>query len=112
MNVLKEKIIELTEQIIPEHECVLIDVVLRGDSRNRIIEIYVDNEDGITLDDCSLISRKINEGIERDEVIKSKYRLDVSSPGTERPLKYLLQYKKHIGRKLEVDFLENDEKKQ
>jgi ribosome maturation factor RimP len=49
--------------------------------------------------------------IEAEELITSSYRLDVSSPGTDRPLKYLIQYPKHINRKLEIEYKDGDESK-
>ncbi len=81
-----------------------IDIEFRGDDRNRIIEIYIDNEVGINTDDCVGVTRVCGDLIEEENLIESKYRLDVSSPGTERPLKFIQQYKKHIGRKIEFEF--------
>jgi len=87
----------------------LIDFIVRGDSNLKIIELYVDNEVGINSDDCSLIAREINNLIETKKLIDSNYRLVVSSPGVDRPLKYLVQYKKHLNRKFELEYIKNNQ---
>ena len=48
------------------------------------------------------MSRELNEIIESENLIKESYRLEVSSPGVDRPLKFLKQYPKHINRNFEV----------
>lgn len=82
----------------------LIDIDYRGDERNLILEIYIDNEEGILTSDCVEVSRVCGDLIEEENLIESKYRLDVSSPGIDRPLKYLQQYKKNINRFFELEF--------
>ncbi|MCK9281595.1 MAG: hypothetical protein M0P71_13300 [Melioribacteraceae bacterium] len=81
-----------------------IEVNFRGDSKLQIVEVFLDNEVGVTSEDCSAIARAINELIEQNDLIESQYRLDVSSPGVDRPLKFLAQYKKHLNRKLEIEY--------
>jgi ribosome maturation factor RimP len=81
-----------------------IDIEFKGDDRNRILEIYIDSEEGINTDDCVDVSRACGNLIEEENLIESKYRLDISSPGTERPLKFIQQYNKHIGRIIELEF--------
>jgi len=55
-----------------------------------------------------MVSREINHIINTDNIIESSYRLDVSTPGVEKPLKYLAQFKKHIQRKFEVEYKTDD----
>ncbi|MEW6004701.1 MAG: hypothetical protein AB1695_05225 [Stygiobacter sp.] len=108
----KANLLQIFEEIVTSNGYLLIDLNLRGDNRLKIIEVFIDNEKGITTDDCVLISHALTEKIEEDELINSNYRLDVSSPGIDRPLKYLVQYQKHINRKFEVTYkIENETKK-
>lgn len=109
MNHLNENIIEIARESAEKLGFLLIDVSFRGDERNRIIEIYIDNETGINTDDCARLSDEINTIFEEKNLISSNYRLDVSSPGVDRPLKYLAQYKKHQSRKFEIVFSDMDE---
>ena len=111
MSSLRENIVQIVEEITSSSGFFLIDIVIRGTERDRVIEIFVDGEKNITAKDCSEISRKTNKIFEEKELIKAAYRLDVSSPGIDRPLLYLKQYPKHINRKFEITYSFGDEKK-
>lgn len=110
-NMEKSKIFEKIEEITSSFGFLLIDVIIRGDNHLRIVEVFIDSEKGVNVDDCSTISRAIDEVFAKEDLIGSNYRLDVSSPGVDRPLKFLAQYVKHINRKLEVEYSDKDEKK-
>lgn len=88
----------------------LIDLILRGTPRKRVIEIFVDGKENVSAKICAAISRDISSKL--DELLKENddYKLVVSSPGTDTPLKYLDQYHKHIGRKLEIVVNDNGDK--
>ena len=103
----KSKILEKFEEIVASEGFLLIDLIIRGDDRLRIIEIFIDGENAVTTDDCMKVSRLIEKAIDSENLFKN-YRLDVSSPGVDRPLKYLVQFNKHINRKFEVNYKEDD----
>ncbi len=107
----KEQIYSKIEEIVASLGYFLIDLNIRGDSHMRIIEVYIDNEKGITPLDCSLVSSAVNQKISEEKIIDENYRLNISSPGVERSLKYLLQYHKHFNRKLEVHYKYGEETK-
>jgi ribosome maturation factor RimP len=109
MKTIKKQIFEVSQSIIEQNDYFLIDSIFRGDPKNLVIELYVDNKDGVNTVDCAKISREIISQIEEQEIISSKYRLDVSSPGVERPLKYLYQFHKHINRKFSIEYSEENE---
>jgi ribosome maturation factor RimP len=109
MNSLQNKISQIVQKITEEFGFMLIDVIFRGDERNRIIQIFIDGETGLSADDCASVSNSISKVLDDEDLIPSKYRLEVSSPGTERPLKYLKQYSKHLNRKFELIYLKGEE---
>jgi ribosome maturation factor RimP len=111
MNIFDEKIKVITNSIVEKNGFFLIDFVLRGNEKNRVIEIFVDGERNISAEDCAIISREINTAIETQNLIESNYRLDVSSPGIDRPLLYLKQYPKHVKRKFDISYNQNNETK-
>jgi ribosome maturation factor RimP len=80
----------------------LIDLAVRGEGKGKVVELYIDSEDGVTTDVCTEVSREVGPLIETSGVVGRSYTLTVSSPGISRPLKYPWQYKKHIGRQLTV----------
>ena len=105
----KQEISQKFEDVVNSLGYLLVDFVIRGDSKLRIIELYIDNETGINSDDCTLVSKEIDNLIEKENLIESNFRLDVSSPGVDRPLKYLVQYKKHLNRKFEMQYMLGEE---
>jgi ribosome maturation factor RimP len=104
---LLENISFIAENAASEIGLFLIDVNLRGNDRNRIIEIFVDGDKSVSAEDLTLLSKNINGIIEEKNIIESSYRLDVSTPGIDRPLKFLKQYPKHINRNFNLVYNEN-----
>ncbi len=98
----KEIIIKRIEEIVKGKNLLLIDSVIRGDNRLRIVEIFVDGEISVTSETCTELARHIKTVIEEENLVDGNFRLDVSSPGIDRPLKFLMQYKKHLNRNFEI----------
>jgi ribosome maturation factor RimP len=69
---------------------------------NNILRIYVDKNNGITLDDCTTISRHVNRLLDVETNVASKYSLEVSSPGAARPLVKLQHFERFVGEKVKI----------
>ena len=98
---MEEKIGELVEKAIAELEytdCFLVDLKVN----NTKVEIYLDSDTSITFLRCRKVSRMVEEVLDEKLWLGEKYTLDVSSAGIGRPLKYLRQYVKNVGRIAEV----------
>ena len=108
MDTIKENIIRISNEIAEKLGYFVIEILLRGDNRKRIIEIYIDAENNINANDLAEMSREINSVLEEQNLIKESYRLDVSTPGVDRPLKHLKQFPKHINRNFEVNYKTDD----
>jgi len=80
----------------------LIDLIVKGSKAKTFLEIVIDTEVGVTHDLCKTISRSLDGYIETDTFLHSLSGLEVSSPGVDRPLIAMWQYKKHTGRELKV----------
>lgn len=109
MDIIKENIVRISNEIAEKLNFFVIDINFRGDNRKKIIEVYVDAEKNIDADNLAEISREINSIIEEQDIIQQAYRLDVSTPGVDRPLKFLKQFPKHINRNFEVTYKTGDE---
>jgi ribosome maturation factor RimP len=101
---IKEKIKSLLGPILEQQQAFLIDVVIRNERGGKLVQVFLDTDKGVTIDQCSEISRSLGSEIERENVIETSYRLEVSSPGIDKPLKLLRQYHKNIGRRFKVTF--------
>ena len=107
MNQNLENIREISRQVAEQNNLFLIDFIVRGSEFSRVIEVFIDGEKNISADECALISREIGKQIDERELLKS-YRLDVSSPGVDRPLIFLKQYTKHLNRLFEIEYRASD----
>jgi len=109
MNKLKKDILQLIRKVVNKLGYLLIDVELKGTRNNPFIEVFVDGKKAVTTEDCSLISREIEKEIDAEGTFDfTRYRLDVSSPGINRPLKFIEQFEKHLGREFSLKFKENE----
>lgn len=84
--------------------CLLYDIEFVGAGKGRVLRLYIDtdNEGGISLDDCSNVSKSLNEVLEKDEdmIPGGAYALEVSSPGLERHLVKPWHFQKAVGKKV------------
>ena len=86
----------------------LVDLQISIGLKRTLISILVDTEEGITIDACALMSRKLAHFIEEQELIPEAFNLEVSSPGLDYPLTHAWQYKKNTGRKVKIWMKEGD----
>ncbi len=107
----KKKLTEKISEAVEREGFLPVEIVVRGDNRKPVIEVFIDAEKNITAGDCAKMSSKIDAMFEDENLLKGNYRLDVSSPGIERPLKFIEQFPKNIGRKFEITF-KPDEKEE
>ncbi len=75
------------------------------------LNVFLDCDSGLSLRKCQVISRHLEAYIDEFVWKDTKYTLEVSSPGIQRPLKILRQYTKNIGREVKVKMIEAPEEK-
>jgi len=80
-------------------EYYIVDLVI---APNHHIGVFIDGDEGVSLDTCTQISRILESILDAEPTLGGIYELEVSSPGVSRPLKFLRQYLKHIGRTLKI----------
>ncbi|MBV9242416.1 MAG: ribosome maturation factor RimP [Acidobacteria bacterium] len=80
----------------------LVHVELAGMKRDQVVRIYIDKQGGVTIDDCSNVSHKVEAVLDAEDLIPSKYVLEVSSPGIERELHSLKDFVKFAGQLAKV----------
>jgi len=68
------------------------------------LRIFADNDDGISMDECAEISRALSDLLDEKEFGKREYTLEVSSPGLDRPLENQRDYRRFIGKEVQVRF--------
>lgn len=75
---------------------------IKGSTQQPMVDIFIDGDKGVTIDQCASVSRRVAASIELESVFPKGFRLDVSSPGLGQPLRLPRQFRRHIGRTLEV----------
>ena len=88
---------EIAVRIAEENNLELVHTQIAGASKSLTVRIFIDKEGGVTHDDCSLMSRKLDEVMDNDDFMPGNYILEVSSPGLERELYSLNDFKKFVG---------------
>ena len=99
---LKEKIFDLFDRIISNKNIDLIDIEIKGSTKNPVICVYVDEPGGITINKCTSISRELQQLLDEKDILGSGYRIDVSSPGLDRPLKNQKDFARNLGRFVKI----------
>ena len=110
MNEIVAKIRELLAPILEREGIHLVDLKLRGYINNQVLSIFLDTESGISLQQIAHITQEIEGMLDLEDPIPGRYRLEVSSPGIDRPLTEIWQFQKNIGRQLQVNYHEQDQK--
>lgn len=106
---MEKRIREIVEATMIENESIfLVDIVVKGNSGNQKVVVLLDGDEGISIDECSRISRSVGNSIEEEELIGGKYILEVSSPGLDHPLKLHRQYVNNQGRTLSIETTEGE----
>ena len=113
MAKIEDKVENLIENKIQELGYNLYDVEYVKEGKDYFLRVYIDKDNGITLDDCEIVSNGITEILDNADYIKEQYFLEVSSPGVERILKKDKHLKGNIGANVQVKlFKPLDGKKQ
>jgi ribosome maturation factor RimP len=84
----------------------LLGIELNQSTHGSILRVYIDKEDGIVVEDCVAVSRQLSGVLDVEDPIKGNYDLEVSSPGLDRPLFTVEQYKKVIGKTIKLRLFE------
>ena len=111
MNFNEANIAQKIAEIVERKGFFPIEIIIRGIPSKRVMEVFIDGENDVSADDCANVSREINSELENLPEAGNDYRLDVSSPGVDKPLKFLKQYPKHIKRNFEVSYKSGEETK-
>jgi ribosome maturation factor RimP len=77
--------------------CELVGIEFIPQGRRSLLRIYIDKENGVTIDDCSDVSHQVSGILDVEDPIREQYTLEVSSPGLDRPLFKLEDFERFSG---------------
>ena len=93
---------ELIEATIQALGLDLWGVELLQQGKYSLLRIYIEREEGVTIEDCEKVSRQISALLDVEDPIAGEYTLEVSSPGMDRPLFSIEHYSKYVGNEVDL----------
>ena len=98
----EEKTEQFITPILEKYQFELIDVEYVKEGSSWYLRAYIDKPGGITVDDCELVAREMNEILDREDYVADSYIFEVSSPGLGRPLKKEKDFIRNMGKEVEI----------
>jgi ribosome maturation factor RimP len=102
----KEEILErvrgIAAPLAAQEGLELIDVELGGPGGRQTLRLFIDKVGGVSLDDCTSVSRAVSAALDVEDPIDGAYDLEVSSPGIDRPLRTADHFQKFAGSRVRV----------
>jgi len=97
-----DKVRGFVQSLLPSMGLELFDVQFRREGQGWVLRIFIDSETGVSLDQCSSVSRELGRYLDVEDFIDHAYSLEVSSPGLERPLRSIGDFLRYCGKKARV----------
>lgn len=105
MRRVPEKLQGLIEPTVESLGYQLVGIEYLNQGKHSLLRVYIDSEAGITADDCSRVSHQISGLLDVEDVVKGHYNLEISSPGLDRPIFTIDQFKRFIGHIVKIQLV-------
>ncbi len=99
---IEERIREIAAGAAKKNGVEFVHCEIVGAKRNMTVRVFIDKSGGVSVEDCATVSRSMEETLDADDFIPSTYLLEVSSPGLERELYSVADFKRFAGQKVKV----------
>lgn len=102
MGMANDKVQAIIEPAVTALGYELVGIEYLSQGRHSLLRIYIDSEEGITVDDCADVSHQVSAVLDVEDPIKGVYTLEVSSPGLDRPLFKAADFERYAGERVDV----------
>ncbi len=102
---IRKNVEEYAQRLVPSLGMELVEVQFREEGGQLVLRVFVDCEQGMTVDRCAEVSRALSDYLDVEDFIDDPYTLEVSSPGVERPLRSRADFEKFVGRKVRLKMM-------
>ena len=96
------KVRKITESVAETLNYELVDIEFVKEYSDYYLRVYIYKENGVGLDDCQSMSELLSEKLDSEDPIDVAYYLEVSSPGLDRPLKTDKDFKRNLGKEIDI----------
>jgi ribosome maturation factor RimP len=104
-----DRVRSLAGRIAGSYGLEIFDVQFRREAGGMVLRVQIDRpgpaataEDSVSVDDCATVSRDLSAVLDVEDVVPAAYTLEVSSPGLDRPLRQLDDYRRFAGRRAKI----------
>ncbi len=101
-SVIAERVAEMARPIAARWGLDVADVEVLGDGPRTVVRVLAEGADGVTVDELARVSQALSRQLDSQDLIPHAYRLEVSSPGLDRPLRGEADFVRFAGRRVEV----------
>ena len=102
MNGLESQVHRIAESIAKALRLEIVDIECHGKGAKTIVRVIVEKEGGVGIQDCEQFHHSLGRALDVADPVSHAYRLEVSSPGLDRPLKQRKDYDQAVGRNIRV----------
>ncbi len=99
---IRAKVTELAKEATELAGVELFDVELLGQVGNLIVRVTIDSEHGIGINDCERVSRQLEALLDIEDPVPGSYTLEVTSPGLDRPLRNIQDFRRFQGKLVRI----------
>ena len=107
----KQTVSDLIEALVADEPYETADVAISEFKGLVTIRLYLYGENGVMIDECARLSKKLGETIDDTGLFDDGYNLEVSSPGLDRPLTRTIDYRYRVGETVKIEFLDKKRKR-
>jgi len=98
-----QKLNELLQPLVEDLGYEFVGLEYNSNPKHAVLRIFIDQENGVGVEDCEIVSRETAALLDVKDPIRSRYNLEVSSPGLDRPLFTPAHYNEFAGREAQVN---------
>ena len=99
---INERVREIAAQVAGKNGLELVHIEEKGAGKDKILRIFIDKPQGVSIEDCSIVSNQFGDILDAEDLVHVEYTLEVSSPGLERELYSLKDFEKFAGNPAKV----------
>lgn len=100
---MREKLLSLLEAPVGALGYEVVELEFHPQGRGGLLRVYIDREEGVTVDDCEIVSKQVSAVLDVEDPIPGHYTLEVSSPGMDRPLRKPKDFVRFAGEQARID---------
>ncbi len=99
---LTERLEKIAEPVVTGAGCELVDITSLVDHGRSVLRVFIDKPGGVTIDDCTVVSRELGAVLDVEDLLPGRYSLEVSSPGLDRVLKKEKDFVRFMGKQVKI----------